>query len=446
MTEQQIPAIDALFADWDRPGSPGAALLILDADRVVYKRGYGSANLEYGIPITPETIFHVASVSKQFTCMAIALLADEGKLSLDDEIHRHLPELPDFGHPISIRHLVHHTSGLRDQWELLRLAGWRMDDVITRQQILRLVGQQRGLNFVPGSEHLYCNTGYTLMAEIVERVSGQPLRAFAQERIFAPLGMSSTHFHDDHEEIVPNRAYSYKPNGDAGFRHAVLSYANVGATSLFTTVEDLAKWSLNFEQPVVGSAELMAWFHEPFTLTTGKRLTYAFGLNWADHRGVRLVGHGGADAGFRSVLVRFPEHGLAIVILANLSTFTPQILAGKVAEAYLGARAAWGPESPPAAPPAEAEPVAMALDQLQAYAGSYYSEELDVTYRITAHDGGLTVVRPRLVDLALVPVGAEAFSEKGLYPQKVRFVREGDAVTGLLVDWGRVRDVRFVKR
>src|SRR6185369_8859885 len=176
--------VDQLFATWDKPESPGAAIAIIKDGAVVYKRGYGSANLEYNVPITPQTVFHVASVSKQFTAFAIAMLASQGKLSLDDDIRKQLPEVPDFGKKITIRHLIHHTSGLRDQWTLLAMAGWRLDDVITKEHIMKMVRYQRELNFDPGAEHLYSNTGYTLLAAIVERVSGQSFREYTEANIF----------------------------------------------------------------------------------------------------------------------------------------------------------------------------------------------------------------------------------------------------------------------
>ncbi len=239
-TENDLgPKIDALFTEHDAWDRPGLAISVVRDGDLQYARGYGCANLEYDIPITPATVFHVASVSKQFTSFSIVLLAEEGKLALDDDVHKYLPDdVPDFGPTITLRHLMSHTSGIRDQWALLAMAGWRLDDVITREHILKLMRRQQDLNFEPGAEYLYSNMGYTLLAEVVAKVSGQSFREFTAERIFKPLGMTHTHFHDDHEEIVPNRAYSYAPDGD-GFHKSVLSYANVGATSLFTTAEDL---------------------------------------------------------------------------------------------------------------------------------------------------------------------------------------------------------------
>jgi CubicO group peptidase (beta-lactamase class C family) len=245
---------DKLFAAYDKPDSPGCALAVIKDGTVLHKRGFGRANLETDAPITPGTVFHVASVSKQFTAFAILLLAKDGKLSLDDDVRKHIPELADFGKTVTIRHLIHHTSGLRDQWRLLKMAGWRMEDVITERDILDLVFRQKELNFAPGAEYLYSNTGYTLLAVIVARVSKQSFREFTQERIFKPLAMTSTHFHDDHRQIVKNRAYSYRPaRRGAEFELVPLQYANVGATSLFTTVEDLTKWDRNFYDAKVGA-------------------------------------------------------------------------------------------------------------------------------------------------------------------------------------------------
>jgi CubicO group peptidase (beta-lactamase class C family) len=257
--------IDKLFAAWDKPDSPGLALAVVKDGRIVHSRGYGQASLEYGIPIKPGTIFHAASLSKQFTGFAIQLLAQEGKLSLDDPVKKYVPQLQVEGPPITIRHLLHHTSGLRDQWDLLTLAGLRLEDFITENDILGLVFQQKQLNFQPGEDHLYSNTGYTLLGQVVRRVSGQSLAAFAQERIFTPLGMKSTHFQENYGTVVKNRAYSYARGRDGNWRYLALSYSNTGATSVFTTVEDLALWSANFDQPRAGNAQTVQ-----ASLVTGK--------------------------------------------------------------------------------------------------------------------------------------------------------------------------------
>jgi CubicO group peptidase (beta-lactamase class C family) len=330
------PEVDKIFKPWDKPDSPGAALAVIRDGEVIYKKGYGYAQLEYDIPITSSTIFHVASVSKQFTAFAIALLANQGKLSLDDDIHTYLPEVPDFGMTITIRHLIHHTSGLRDQWEMLAMAGWRLDDVITKEHILTAVRNQKELNFIPGDEYLYCNTGYTLLAEIVERISGQTFPFWTKKNMFESLDMSHTHFHDDHEMIVKNRAYSYVPEENGGFKKRVLSYANVGATSLFTTVEDLAKWADNFFEKRLGGPEVIAQMKQQGVLNSGEKIDYAFGLAIGEHKGLKTISHSGGDAGFRSHLLLFPDQRFAVAVLSNSGSVNPSQLARQTAEVYLG--------------------------------------------------------------------------------------------------------------
>jgi CubicO group peptidase (beta-lactamase class C family) len=244
--------VDAVFDRMAKPTSPGCSLAVMREGRVIYARGYGMDDLDHDVVITPSTVFHVASISKQFTAAAIALLEQDGKLSLDDDVRKYVPELPDLGPRITIRHLLHHTSGLRDQWDLLGLAGWRYSRVlITDDDVLRVMASQKALNFAPGSEFLYCNTGYTLLATVVARVSGLSFRRFTTDRLFTPLGMTRTHFRDDFGEIVKDQAYGYVPAGDT-FRLSVTNFDTAGATSLLTTVEDMARWDQNFFDARVG--------------------------------------------------------------------------------------------------------------------------------------------------------------------------------------------------
>jgi CubicO group peptidase (beta-lactamase class C family) len=335
--------VDQLFAVWDRPGGPGASIGIMQDSEIIYANGYGEAQLEYQVPITPETVFHVASVSKQFTAFAVMLLADRGMLSLDDDIRQYLPEVHDFGPTITVRHLIHHVSGLRDQWDLLSMAGWRLDDVITRNQIMRLIERQRELNFPPGDMYLYSNTGYTLLAEIVSRVADTPFPQFMREEVFEPLGMAHTHFHDDHEMVVPNRAYSYRADPDGGFRKIVLSYANVGATSLFTTVGDVLRWTRNLDEGTVGRRRVLELMHRRGVLNSGDTLGYAAGLGIGRHRGLSLIGHSGGDAGFRTYVGRFPDQDFAVAVFSNAASFNPSQMALRVADVYLEGHF---PESP----------------------------------------------------------------------------------------------------
>ena len=331
--------IDRIFAPWAAPDAPGCAVSVIQGGDVLFAKGYGAANLEYDVPITPATVFHVASVSKQFTALAVALLAAEGRVSWGDDIRRHLPELPDFGVPITLRHLAQHTSGMRDQWSLLQMAGWRWEgDVVTQDDVLDLLSRQTALHFRPGTEHLYSNSGYTLLAVVVERVSGQSLRAFTGARVFEPLGMTRTTFRDDHTLLIRDRAYAYAADGAGGYRLSIPDFAVAGATSLFTTVEDLARWNRNFRTGEVGGRRVVRQLQETTTLAGGAQVSYAFGLVHGTHGGRRTVGHGGTDAGYRSEFLRFPVEDLAVAVLCNIRSTDPARLARDVADAVLPAR------------------------------------------------------------------------------------------------------------
>jgi len=365
-------AVDKVFAAWNKSTVPGCAVGALRDGQWLYSHGYGMADLEHGVPITPKTVFHIASVSKQFTAFAIYLLAQEGKLALDDDIRKYLPELHDFGKTITIRHLIHHTSGLRDQWVLLAMAGWRLEDVITESDILRLVWRQKELNFAPGDKELYSNTGYTLLGLIVKRVSGQSLREFAQKRIFKPLGMEHTHFHDEYGELVNARAYSYERQGEAAYRYIALSYSNVGATSLFTTVEDLALWDENFYTGRIGGKDLLAQMQIKGKLNDGREIGYASALVIGSYKGLKTVEHGGGDAGFRTDLLRFPDQHFSVITLCNAAESNPGGLARQVADIFLAANIVEIPSKPVVVPhPAE---ITIDPQKFDAYAGHYELE------------------------------------------------------------------------
>ena len=381
--------VDKLFERMDKPTSPGCALAVVRDGRVVYARGYGMANLDHDIAITPSTVFHVASVSKQFTAAAVLLLASDGKLSLDDDVRKHVPELPNFGKPITIRHLMHHTSGLRDQWELLILAGWRYSlDLITDDDVLEAMARQKDLNFAPGTEHLYCNTGYTLLATIVKRVSGMSFRQFAEERVFRPLGMTRTFFRDDHAEIVKGQAYGYVPRGDT-FRLGLTNFDTAGATSLQTTVEDLALWDRNFYDARVGGPAFLEAMLKKGTLANSEELSYASGLVHGAYRGLAVVGHDGGDAGYRSDFLRFPTERLSVVCLCNTSSASPTQLTRSVADVVLAGKL----QPAPPAPAADDRPVVpLSAAELARCEGLYWRRGTDSYRKLVAKDGSMESV------------------------------------------------------
>ncbi|MCE7990759.1 MAG: beta-lactamase family protein [Roseivirga sp.] len=527
--------IDAIFSNYDNSETPGAAIAVVHKGQIIYKKGYGSANLEYDISITPTTVFHVASVSKQFTAFAIMLLVEDGKLSLDDDIRKHIPEVPDFGKKITLRHLASHTSGLRDQWELLILGGWRLDDVITMDHILDMVSRQNELNFTPGEKYMYSNTGFTLLAEVVARVSGQSFSRFTQMNIFEPLGMKNTQFYDDHERIVKNRAYSYRPQRNGGILKAPLNYANVGATSLFTTVEDLSLWTDNLHNPKVGSKKLIEQMNTRTTLNNGETFRGGLGQFMNEYNGLSQIQHGGSDAGYRAFVSRFPNQDFSVVVLSNNGRFNPRRIAAQVTDLYL--KPLYEETDPPTSQKAPElislsenslrefigdywnhkdafateilmkdgslalsrngrpdklgtvgqnkfmvmngrnnvfvsfsksggklqmaiqigendpmllepyTPVSYPLNNINDYTGSYYSPELETTYRLTLENGKLLTKHQRLSDFQLTPIMKDKFDGNDFSFNHISFERNTKGqITGFRISNGRVQNLLFVKQ
>lgn len=327
--------VDAIFDIYNKSNSPGCALAILKDGNIIYKKGYGISNFEYNIEIDPSSVFHVASLSKQFTAAAIIRLSLEGKLNLNDDIRKYIPEVPDFGHTITFNHLLHHTSGLRDQWELQGLAGWRNDDLITEKDILEMLARQKSLNFLPGDEENYCNTGYTLLGVSVKRISGVSLREYADSVFFKPLGMTNTHFHSDHSEITPNRTSAYKKDENGKWKISIPVFDTYGATSLFTTVEDLAKWDENFYTKKLGGNDFINAMLATGVLNNNTPQTYASGLYTESYKGYKTVLHTGSDAGYRSIFIRFPDEHFSVILLANLANIRVKSLSFKVADVFL---------------------------------------------------------------------------------------------------------------
>ena len=441
--------VDDLFEQWNKPNSAGVAISVVRDGKVIYQKGFGTAVLENNVPITPKTIFQSASVSKQFTAFAVLLLANQGKLKLEDDVRKYLSEVPDFGKTITIRHLLNHTSGLRDQAELAAVAGVRLDDVLTQGQVLKIVQRQKELNFTPGEEIVYCNTGYTLLAEIVARVSGKSFRQFTEENILKPLEMSNTHFHDDYVMVVPNRASSYFQIGEGRFIYLPSNNSHVGATNLMTTAEDFAKWLNNFESGKVGGKTLIAQMQETGYLNNGNKTDYGAGFDLETYRGLNTISHGGGDAGFRSFMIYFPKQKFGVAILSNLGNFVGRDIAKKIADIYLERELK--PQSTENNQPqksANSVTFQISNEKLNEYLGDYYSEELDTTYKIVFKDGNLIVQHFRNDDVSLNAVSADKFSAEVWWFKSVLFTRDGKGnIEGFRLSTFRgVRNLKFVKR
>jgi CubicO group peptidase (beta-lactamase class C family) len=420
--------VDQLFVKFDRPDSPGCSVGISKSGRVEYERGYGMANLELGTPITPASVFHVASISKQFTAMSIMLLAQRRQLSIDDEVRKYIKEFPDYGKRITIRHLLTHTSGLRDAYSLRELSEPRDEGTDRMDALVQILSRQRGLNFNPGAEYQYNNGGYTVLAVIVKRVSGQSLREFAEENIFKPLGMNHTHFHDDPEMVMSNRATGYHGDG-AAVRipvHGDLGRI-VGNTGLFTTARDLLTWEQNFAYIRVGDPAMLKAMQTPTPLTGGGISPYGLGLQMHEYRGLRAVEHSGGDPGYAANLVRFPDQGIAIALLCNRDDIDLTGLTNGLADIYL---AGSFPPSSQSTSTTVLDPhaVGVSADQLAMKVGLYRDTTSGNVGQISLRDGKL-MANAGGDNMELIPVSADRFVIAGT-PITLEFTNEEVHVTG----------------
>ena len=447
LNAQTIPInskVDALFKHWDSPNSPGCALGVVKNGQLVYAKGYGIADLEHDIPITSTTVFYIASVSKQFITMSILLLEEQGKLALDDEIQKYLPDFPKYEAPLTIRNFIHHTSGVRDYLTLWELAGNDYMDHIDEDAVYRMIKRQKTLNFTPGEKYLYSNSCYFMLAMIVEKASGQSMKEFAQENIFKPLNMKNSHFHDDHLHLVKNRAFSYKRNGK-GFDNLIMRFDLVGSGGLYSNINDLYLWDQNFYGNKLGKGrpELLSTMHEDGVLNNGESAGYAFALRNGNYRGLRTVSHGGSLAGYRTQLMRFPEQNFSVIILSNLASFRSQTMAHKVADIYLDdmmepmEKKTTFVESKPSE-----SNIATSVTNLDQYEGTYYSEELEVNYLINNKNNALFYRVKNRKPVELKPTKTDTFAKD----IELVFKRDQkNKISGFTINAGRVQNLAFIK-
>jgi CubicO group peptidase (beta-lactamase class C family) len=333
-TDQQ--RVDRIFADYDKVASPGCALGVIRAGSFIYRKGYGMGSLELGVPLSAQSVFYMASVSKQFVGASIVLAAEQGSLSLDDNVRKYIPELSDYGHPITLRQMLHHTSGFRDFEALLDLSGGQLSDLHSKEEMLDLIVRQKGLNNIPGDEWIYSNTNYFLLAEVVQRATRKTLAEFAAENIFRPLGMTHTQFYDDHTVVLPGRIPAYDAGIDGNFRvNWSTSFDLVGPGGLMSTVDDLLLWDNNFYGNRLGKGTLLKEMQTRGVLNNGNKTDYALGLELSSYRGLPIVEHSGGLFGYRTAILRFPEQRFTVVCLCNVSSAAPGNLSREVAKVYL---------------------------------------------------------------------------------------------------------------
>ena len=407
ISKKQINQIDSLFIDWNKPNHPGGSIGVMKNDKIVFSRSYGLASLEYLAPNSTETIFNIASVSKQFTAMGIVLLHIQGKLSIDDDIRKYLPELPDFGEKITIRQMLHHTSGLRSLHAMLGLAGWRADDSRTNEDLYRFMNMQRDLNFKPGSEFMYCNTGYMLMVKIIEKVTAEKFPTWIKKNIFEPLGMNHTYVEDKYNRVVTNNATSYNKSIDGNYLRAVEYWGYVGSGNIHSTTNDLLKWLSNFYAPQTNWEEAFKLMKTLDKLNDGSDNNYAFGLFIDKHLGNDLIQHSGAIGGFRTYAGTYPDKKLSIVVLTNFSASSSGSKANQIHEILLTKLDADNSET--VKKNDSLKQIYLSNDELKKYESSYLNDKDSYARKIYLRNDTLRYFRSSTSESPIVPIGNDEF-------------------------------------
>lgn len=484
LSPRQVTAINSIFMEMDAATVPGCAVGVVQNGELVFGRGYGMANLEHGVPLSTRSVLRMGSVGKQFTAGVVALLVLDGVVELDADIRSYLPELPDFGEPVTVRQLLHHTSGYRDYLTLVSLAGKREEDYFDDAELYRLLSRQEELNFPPGEDFLYSNSGYFLLGQLVLRVTGRSLGQVAEERIFRPLGMSTTHYHDHWQRVVPLRATGYAPAewyrpGDEGppiFDDAwpgyvpgawaagrdpfagsdwvvsVTTLPMIGDGGVFSSVEEMVPWVTALMEPArrLGGEPWTQLMRTRGVLDSGDTLDYAFGIEQGEQRGLATLGHGGAFVGYRAAVLTFPEVRTGVVTLCNRADAEPWALAEEVGAVVLADRmtpaareAARGGEGRDDGEPAPEPEVELSMAERRALAGSYHSPELDAVWRIEVTGGGLHLRVGSQPPLPLVAEGPDRLRAERVL---LRFDgADGESAAGFRADAGRVQNLRFVR-
>jgi CubicO group peptidase (beta-lactamase class C family) len=432
--------VDGIFAAYDKADSPGCAVGVVRNGEFVYKRGYGMGSLELERPLSPESVFYMGSISKQFTAASAVLAAEKGYLSLDDDVRKWVPEIPSYGHTITLRHMLHHTSGLRDEIGLVSLAGKYIEDVHPAAEIIDLLARQKALNFNPGDEYQYSNSNYFLLAEVIHRAARMPFSRFAEENIFKPLGMTHTRFYDDRTLVLPGRVAAYSPRDEGGFRvDWFTNFEKVGDGGLMSSVDDLLLWDRNFYHNRLGKGTLLRELQTRGILNNGKSISYALGLIMSEYRGLPVVEHGGALFGYRTEVLRFPAQQFSVICLCNLSSANPGARARQVADIYLagqlraGAKPAAG-----TAPDRQPRPITVPASDHGAFAGLYRDPSDRSFVMATARDTGLQVRNPLAepaspleATAVLKPVSANLFAD----PKGLQYRFEPAANGGMRMIW-----------
>ena len=400
--------IDGLFSEWKKPNNPGGVVMVTHKNQIIFSQAYGLANIPYHIPNDKETVFNVGSISKQFTAMGIVLLQLEGKLSIDDAIQKYLPEMPQFKQTITIRHLLHHTSGLRSSPELFGLAGWREGDAITNEDVYRYLAKQVDLNFEPGSEYMYSNSGYILLAKIIENVTKQDFKSWMKENIFLPFQMNATFIEEDCSKLISNTAVSYTEIEPSVFKTIENNDLTYGASNVYSTSTDLSKWAKNFYETPKEWQRAFTMLETLEVLTSGRKNNYAFGIFVDDFFGNRRVQHTGAIAGFQSILYCYPDEDLEIVILSNFTSNQLFKIADQISQLFLDNKSIAKKEE------IAINPVKLNSEVLKKYEGLYWNDTDNYSRKIYFENDILWYLRSNNKKSPLLPVSETEFQMGGI--------------------------------
>ncbi|TVR66211.1 MAG: class A beta-lactamase-related serine hydrolase [Gemmatimonadales bacterium] len=446
-----VARVSEIFAAFDSASSPGCAVAVSREGQVIVRRAFGMADLEHGIANEPGTIFEAGSVAKQFTAAAVVLLALDGHLSLDDDVRQWIPEVPDYGEPITIHQMLTHTAGLRDWGSVAAISGWgRSQRSHTHEHVLDIVSRQTALNYRPGESYSYSNTGYNLAAVLVERITGMSFADFSRERIFEPLGLEDTQWRADYRQVVPGRAAAYAPSENGFHIDRPIEFVH-GNGGLLTTVSDLLAWNEHLRTGTMGE-EFMAMMHRRAVLNDGTEIHYAGGLQFGEQNGVQQISHTGATSGYRAYLSLFPDEELSVALLCNSSSANPGGLGGRVAAVFL-------PE-PPASSEADDDEATTSNEEgsdgqapsppafepsahdLAAFAGVYHSDDAETTLEVAVEEGELMVLRRPSTRMTLRP-GSDVDAFNGPLGQLVFIRDESGEVREISLRQARVHDLRF---
>lgn len=446
--------IDSLLAKHCNSNAPGMTVLVVQNGQILLQRNCGLASLEYKVPITQSTVFDIASLSKQFTGMAISILIEQDKIDLQEDIHKYIPELPDFGYRITVDHLIHHTSGIRDWARSMMLAGWQMTDALTFERVLNMAFNQKELNFEPGSEYSYSNTEYALLAEIVHRVTGSSFRDWTDSNIFQPLGMKDTHFYDDFAEVIANKANGYELGSDGKFRTVNNSLSVYGSSSLFTTNDDLAKWIINLDNPNTRYKTAIERMFQSGTLANGRTVPYGFGLGIGNYRGLQMINHSGSWASFKTFMAHFPEQHVSFVTVMNYTPSDVVDLTLKIVDIYFAniLEPKTKNQNNSISTHDSINLNVPSKQEIGDFVGDYKSDELEIILTIANEDGKLVLKHWRNGTINLSSANKDNFMTDKLFMQAIEFYRNDKGqVIGLKISdrynkqEARSRNQRFVK-